>query len=243
VGNHSRLIARSLIGLVALALCARVCAEDRFVVPDTRPVHGARYLEITGDDRSELVAREWRVDGGLLLESTSSTGDRHLVLVDDARRTRAWRFESPGTATAVESVLAGGLIDVKGRVSGEPVVDSVPTEGALWIQSIERSLRDFVLTANDGATVRFAVLQPDTLKFRTLQARVFDEDDRNVAGRLTSVRRVRISLPGIGVLVWRSDYWFRMPDGLFVESRVTRGPPGTPETRVTLAEATGPAPR
>jgi len=198
-------------------------------------------VETTGDDRVTLVAREWRVDGGLLLESLSSSGDHHLVVVDDELGTRAWRFESG--RVAIESALLDGLIVVEGERSGRPVEEAGRTDDSRWLQSIERSLRDFVLTAADGERLAFVVLQPDTLKVRALQARVHDAEDRVVAGVRTPVRRVRVSLPGIAAILWRSDYWFRMPDGLFVESRVTRGPPGTRETVVTLVDDTGPAPR
>lgn len=55
-----------------------------------------------------------------------------------------------------------------------------------------------------------------------------------VDGTEVEARRIRISLPGLGVLIWRSDNWFRLSDGLFVQSNVTRGPPGTPPTIVSL---------
>ena len=200
-------------------------------------------METTGDERVTLVAREWRVDGGLLLESLSSTGDHHLVIVDDDLGTRAWRFENARAGVAIESKLLDGVIVVEGVQSGRPIEEAGRTDETRWLQSLERSLRDFVLTAADGERLAFVVLQPDTLKVRALQARVHDAEDRVVAGVRTPVRRVRVSLPGIAAILWRSDYWFRMPDGLFVESRVTRGPPGTRETVVALVEDTGPAPR
>ncbi|MFW6291463.1 MAG: hypothetical protein ACOC7V_03970 [Spirochaetota bacterium] len=231
-----------LLGIVALVLTAHPAdAEDMFAVPDGPPAHTARYTEVTDGERIDLVAREWRVDGGLLLESTSSTGDRHLVRVDERLRTRAWRFERESADVEIETIARNGTIVVGGNRDGQAVSERVQIGDARWIQSIERSLRDFVLNANEGDRIRFEVVQPDTLGARTLQARMLETGSRPVAGTPTDVRHVRISLPGIAALIWRSDYWFRLPDGLFVESRVTRGPPGTPETVVTLVDDSGPA--
>ena len=243
----SRLLRRGLaplLGVVALLASARPAgAQDLFDGPDEPSAHTARYVEVTAGERTELVAREWRVDGGLLLESTSSAGERHLVRVDRDLQTLAWRFEAVSPAAEIESVMDDGTVVVTGTRSGESVHADVPLGDARWIQSIERSLRDFVLTAERGERMRFEVVQPDTLSARTLQARALETESRRVAGRQTEVRHVRISLPGIGALIWRADYWFRLPDGLFVESRVTRGPPGTPETVVTLVDDSGRAPR
>ncbi len=223
-------------------MTAHPADADEFALPAAPPAHTARYTEVTEGETIDLVAREWLVDGGLLLESTSSTGDRHLVRVDEHLRTRAWRFESESPQVEIESIKRGATIVVNGYRDGQAVRERVRLGDARWIQSIERSLREFVLAADEGDRIRFDVVQPDTLGARTLQARMLKTGTRRVAGEPTDVRHVRITLPGIGSLVWRSDYWFRLSDGLFVESRVTRGPPGTPETVVTLVDDSGPAP-
>jgi len=233
-----------LLGIVALLAAARPAgADDAFAVPDAPPAHTARYAAITAGTRTELVAREWRVNGGLLLESTSSSGDHHLVRVDEHLQTRAWRFEGTSPSVQIESVAHGETVVVEGCFDGRAVSERIRLGDARWIQSIERSLREFVFTAESGDRIRFDVVQPDALRARTLQARMLETGTRRVAGTPTRVRRVRISLPGIGALIWKSDYWFRLSDGLFVESRATRGPPGTPETVVTLVSDSGPAPR
>lgn len=232
-----------LLGVLALAPAHPTDAQTLFEVPDAPPVHTARYAEVTGDERTELVAREWRVDGGLLLESRSSSRERHLVRVDPGLETLAWRFEGTSPVAAIEAVRRGDRVVLEGRRADETIGGRLDLADARWIQSIERSLRDFVLAADPRERTLFQVVQPDTLSARVLQARFLRTEDRTVAGTPTEVRHVRISLPGVGALVWRSDYWFRASDGLFVESRVTRGPPGTPETVVTLIEDSGTAPR
>jgi hypothetical protein len=210
--------------------------------PPGEPLHTATYVETTAGSRIELTAREWSVPGGLHLESVSSAGDRHVVLVDSALGTRSWLYVSEREATAVQTRRDGERVVIDGRVGDAPVRGEVELPEPLWIQSIERSLRRFVLEGSPGDRLRFAVVQPDNLSARTLQARIMGDEEITVSGERVLARRIRISLPGIGVVIWRSNYWFRLPDGLFVQSRVTRGPPGTPETVVSLVSDSGPAP-
>ena len=245
-----------MTALLLLLSAAAVAGPDPFDRPPGEPLHVSTYVESTADQSVELTAREWRVTGGLYLESLSSTGDRHVVIVDGALQTLAWRFESGDGSTRIDAArehppqgppapgAGGGTPGVRlaGLVRGEPVGGAVMLGDYVWIQSIERSLRRFILAGEPGDRLRFSVVQPDNLSARTLQARVMGDEAVLVDGLSIPARRVRISLPGIGAIIWSSDYWFRLPDGLFVQSRVTRGPPGTPETVVRLTGDSGPAP-
>lgn len=230
------------VGAIAFALLGAACAigEESTAPPPGEPIHTATYRETTAGESMRLVAREWRTDGGLFLESVSSTGDRHVVLVDDRLVTRSWRYHSSNTR--VLAARRGATVSVSGRVEGASVDGTVEIRETPWIQSIERSLREFVLGGAEGDRLRFSVVQPDNLSARTLQAQIMGDEVLEIEGRAVQTRRIRISLPGIGALFWRSSYWYRLSDGLFVQSRVTRGPPGTPETLVILTGDSGRAP-
>ena len=108
-----------------------------------------------------------------------------------------------------------------------------------WVQSIVRTLRGFVLAGSRGDVLRFSVVLPDDLSARTLQASIMSDEEVVMNGRAVVARRVRISLPGTGVLIWRSTYWYRLSDGLLVHLRFTGDPAGTP---MTLAGDSGSAP-
>jgi hypothetical protein len=203
-------------------------------LPSGEPLDRSSYIETTAGDSIALTAREWRVPEGLVLESSDSRGDRHIVIVNDTLETQAWQFRSERDQTRLDVKRNGAGVSIRGTVAGEPVERETDLPEPLWIQSIERSLRRFVVDGEAGDRIRFAVVQPDTLSARTLEARIMGDERISVAGETVTARRVRISLPGIGAIIWRSNYWFRLPDGLFVQSRVTRGPPGTPETLVSL---------
>jgi len=234
-----------MLGIVRTSPCAltvllisSVCsldAQQPFAIPDEPPLRTSRYAEVTAGDRTVITAREWARDGGLTLQSTSSTGEQHTVLVDDALRTVAWRYENATARTRVEAISAeDGLVRLTGEVEGSLVDATLRLSEAVWIQSIERSLQRLALSGSPGDRLRFSVVQPDNLSSRTLQAQIMRDETITLDGAEIEARRIRISLPGLGVLIWRSDYWFRLSDGLFVRSDVTRGPPGTPPTIVSL---------
>ena len=237
-------ISASIIIAAHLVFSGTVAAQDRFTAPSADPVHSSVYTEATDGERITIVAREWETaGGGLMLESTASSGERHVVLVTRELATVAWRFGNDAESAQFEvEAVDQSMVRVTTTTLGEESVGYARLNEPLWIQSLERSLRRFVMNGSEGDRLRFSVVQPDTLSTRTLQARIMADETVAVGTSLVPARRVRISLPGIGVLVWRSDYWFRLTDGLFAQSRVTRGPPGTPETVVSLVSDSGPVP-
>ncbi len=229
-----RIFAILLTALLAVPVTT-VHPEQPFAIPEKTPLRTSVYAETTDGARTVITAREWARNGGLTLQSTSSTGERHTVLVDEALRTVAWRYERAAAGTRVEAISAAdGSVRLTGEVEGSPVDATIRLGEAAWIQSIERSMERLALSGTPGDRLRFSVVQPDNLSSRTLQARVMGDETITVDGNEVEARRIRISLPGLGVLIWRSDYWFRLSDGLFVQSNVTRGPPGTPPTIVNL---------
>ena len=214
-----------------------VGAEQPFTIPDEPALRTSTYAEVTDGARTVITAREWARDGGLTLQSTSSAGERHTVLVDETLSTVAWRYEHLAAGTRVEAIRGeDGRVQLSGEIDGTPLDGTVQLGELVWIQSIERSMQRLALSGSPGDRLRFSVVQPDNLSSRTLQARIMGDETISVDGAEVEARRIRISLPGLGVLIWRSDYWFRLSDGLFVQSDVTRGPPGTPPTIVSLLE-------
>ena len=81
----------------------------------------------------------------------------------------------------------------------------------------------------------FWTVRPDNLDVLTLQA------TREGGGRLPMedggevlANKVVIRLEGLMSALWSAEYWFRQGDDLFVRYRGTHGPPGVPETVITL---------
>jgi hypothetical protein len=58
-----------------------------------------------------------------------------------------------------------------------------------------------------------------------------------VQEREVETQNIRVKLTGFKAIFWHSDYWFRRSDGLFLKYRGVEGPPGTPETVMTLASS------
>ncbi len=194
-----------------------------------------RYRERTGDSVEYLTASERLVSDTIELRSRSTTGETHTVVVDERLESLSWAHRHPSEDTDYVAVRNGPTIEVSGRSQGEEVSEVFTLSGeAPWIQSIERSLREFALS--DDRRIEFWTIQPGDIQLRRLQAVRRGRNAITVDGTLTDAWEIRLGLPGFASLFWSATYWFRTSDGLFVRSEAVRGWPGTPVTVVELVE-------
>ena len=63
------------------------------------------------------------------------------------------------------------------------------------------------------------------------------EEIHTVRGPRLAAAKVVIRPDGLLGGLWRAEYWFRAEDGQFVRYRGTHGPPGTPETVISLLDS------
>ncbi len=200
------------------------------------------YRERTGDSVEYLTATERIINDTLELSSRSTTRETHIVMAGEDLESLSWTHRHPAEDTEYTAVRDGRTIEVSGRSQGEEVAEIFTLRGeAPWIQSIERSLREFALS--EDRRMEFWTIQPGDIQLRKLQALRRGRDTVAVDDTPTDAWEIRLSLPGIASLFWSATYWFRTSDGLFVRSEAVRGWPGTPVTVVELVEeAVGSAP-
>lgn len=207
-----------------------IASGNLFAGPDT-----LRYRERTGDDVEYLTATERVANDTLELSSRSTTGETHTVVVNERLESLRWTHRYPAEETEYTAVRNGQTIEVSGRSRDDKVAQTFTlSDDAPWIQSIERSLRDFALS--DDSRIEFWTVQPGDIQLRKLQAVRRGRDTVAVDDTPTDAWEIRLSLPGIASLFWSATYWFRTSDGLFVRSEAVRGWPGTPVTVVELVE-------
>ncbi len=195
-----------------------------------------RFRERTGDIVVYLTSDE-RVDqNGYVLSSRSSLGEEHRVIVDDRLESVRWRHRFVADDTDYTAVRTGRRIELTGSHRGTPISRSYSIgDDAPWIQSIERSLRSFVLS--DSRRTEFYTIQPDEFQLRRLQAVRRGRSVVDVDGVPTDAWEIRVSVAGIASIFWSATYWFRAEDGQFVRSEAVRGWPGTPVTIVELVDS------
>ena len=197
-----------------------------------------RFRERTGDTVLYLESSERRVGDHLELRSESSTGEVHIVTVDaETLESISWRHSAPRASTEYIARRTGRTISVTGRSDGTRVHETFQLDDEdPWIQSIERSLRAFVLS--DHRRTEFFTIQPDEFQLRRLQAVRRGRATVDVDGVATDAWEIRVSVAGIASIFWSATYWFRARDGQFVRSEAVRGWPGTPVTVVEMVDST-----
>lgn len=111
-----------------------------------------------------------------------------------------------------------------------------PIDDAPWYQATSWSLRALVLSSQ--MEVRFWTVRIDTLTVHKIKAVKKQQMILNLNGAKEEAEEVELRLEGLLALFWKSSYWFRRSDGVFLRFEGPSGPPGTPDV---VVEYQGPA--
>lgn len=194
------------------------------------------FRETTADQSIYLTSREIPQPDGWLLLSESPLGESHRLRINESLETLSWTHINPEADINYTAERSGNRIQLRGVNGGQRVnQDFTLSRNLPWIQSLERSLADFVVSGR--SRIEFWTIQPGDLVFRRLLAQRQGSSMIQVNGEPVEAVEVRISLPGIGSIFWSMSYWYRASDGQFVLSRSVRGWPGTPETLVEMVSS------
>ena len=104
-------------------------------------------------------------------------------------------------------------------------------------QATSWSLRAFVLSSLKE--IRFWTVRTDTLTAHKITAVKKKRMILNLNGANEEAVEVELRLGGLLSVFWKSNYWFRRTDGVFLRFEGPSGPPGAPDV---IVEYQGPAP-
>jgi len=196
------------------------------------------YRDRTG--HVDIIIHIWKEElpSGAMVHSLMSDGDIHRVENDGSNETISYRFASPSRNTSYRAHREGNEIMIEGTLNGSPLSRRLPINAAIWMESVEWSLREYAMSGSPRPFL-FWVLQPYEVKAYLLQAIGEPEENIIVNGHAQAAARVRVRPTGILAPFWSSLYWFRPSDGRFMRYEGVRGLPGTPKTVVELID-TGP---
>jgi hypothetical protein len=191
------------------------------------------YRDRTGAGVVFIRMEQELLPQGVLIRSFLSNGEFHEVEYGAARTTVSYRVVSPARNLDYTVRREENLLSFKGVFAGEPISREQRIDDTPWFETIEVSIRDFVL-ADAQAPKLFWTVQPWEAKAYLLQATNEGADTVSVNGVQTKALRVRVRAAGLLSLFWSSLYWYRSSDGSFVRYEAVRGPPGMPLTTVEL---------
>lgn len=109
-------------------------------------------------------------------------------------------------------------------------------DDAPWFQAISLNLRRFV--GSGESRIEFWTVRSDVLSAHKIVAEKQGLEEIAAAGQTHRARVVELRLSGALSGFWKSRYWFRANDSLFLQFEGPSGPPGSP---LRLISYQGPA--
>lgn len=142
------------------------------------------------------------------------------------------RYKRTKPNNDLSAVRKGNTIEVNVIENGKSRSNKIDTGNKIWIQNISLSLQWFVKN-NRKETMSFCIIKTDDLSPFDMVAKKKKDADITVGPNNFIATNVMVTLPGMKSVLWKSNYWFRKNDGLFLKYEGTDGP-GTPVTTTQL---------
>jgi len=197
-------------------------------------VEAVRYQEQTGDEigyfsweieRSNPVVISSREPGKTFTNTCRLDGD-----------TLSW--EISGKEGTVRADRRQQELILKGHWNGNNIDKTIPLDSSPWFQALSFSLGASVIQKDRN--VEFWMVRPDDFTVHKLKASRIKTEFLSIGGTRVEAHRIRVRLTGAMSMLWHADYWFRTGDLLLVRYEGVHGPPGTPETVISLLPENGP---
>lgn len=181
------------------------------------------YLKTIGKTSERVF---WSVEKSDTFEMLYSTKHETSVTKTDAEMaTTHWNKISSIQNTELSALRNMEEIHIKGIFKGEPVDRKVIIDHAPWYQATSWSLRNFILSEEQSR--EFWMLRTTTLKpYKVLVTKIGEETLADTEQTQTIKAELRIQ--GLLSHFWKSNYWFRKSDGVFLRFEGASGPPGSP---------------
>lgn len=203
---------------------------------DASSVESYRYEETIGGIEKQI---QWCVHKSepirLLYQSESET---HITQTDKSFATDQWEMDKQDEGTSLHARRRPHAIIIRGRWKGRKISKELPIDDAPWYQATSWSLRDFVLSSRQE--IRFWTVRIDTLTVHKIRAVKKLPAVLDLNGVKEETVEVELRLGGLLSLFWKSSYWFRCSDGVFLRFEGLSGPPGAPDVVVEYRCPTSP---
>jgi hypothetical protein len=212
---------RIAVTIWSLALACPLAAAQGFLP----------YRDLTGTRETTVDIEEEILPDGSIMHSRMTDGELHDVRLDASTVTISYHVVSPARRIDYRVTRDGDILHVAGTFAGAPISKTIRIGGPPWYESIERSIRDYIITG-ETRPLPFWILNPwDATAYR-MEAQSEGQEVITVNDRQVTAVRIRVSPVGLLRLFWSSLYWFRPSDGRFLRYEAVRGLPGTPKTVV-----------
>lgn len=199
--------------------------------PDSLDEGLYRYNSVTGDDRSFFIWEKENI--GELVKITVHDHENSRIMENTCRQngeTISWLVKDPEREIRAERDASA--LRVYGNDSGKVIDVTYAIDERNWFQPMSFSLKGFLFS--DEKRISFWTIRQDTLELLTIVAVKEGIENVEINGNLIPAFKVEVRLEGFLSPFWHGTYWYRQENGQFMKYRAVNGPPGTPETVITL---------
>jgi hypothetical protein len=194
------------------------------------------YREQTGSRVALVDVWEEQEGEDLLLRTVMSYGESYDILNSPDMATLSFSYGNTAENTFYSVHREGDSIRMEGTLRGKPFSRLSRIDSHPLYESVERSLQGFAISGSTR-TLDFWMVLPTEAQVFQMVARREGRDRVEVAGESVDAERVKVTLPGIGAILWSSLYWYRPSDGTFLRSESVRGIGfGIPKSVLELVE-------
>jgi hypothetical protein len=215
--------------LCVVSACCGLLIVRAAPASSSHPHETHTYIEQTGEAVKEVTWTLEKADTFIL--TYLSPFERHVTTTGLDYDTHRWHVTEKNGLSDFTAVRTGASISISGRFRGDPVNKTIPIDGTDWYQASSLSLRGFA-ASTDREKV-FWTIRSDTLTVHKIKAVKQGLETIDVNGVMKKAVRIKLSLTGLLSHFWKSDYWFSVPEGVFLQFKGPSGPPGSPMTTVT----------
>lgn len=185
-----------------------------------------KYEYACGNQKSILNWTESKA-GDLIRLKTVQGNEVHQYAMTGNYRTVAWEYSNTSENTNLKVVLENGVYQISGVFKSKSYSKSYPSKGYPWYQNIGFNIG---VSIAGKADFKFECFRPDNLKLYEMQA----ESKEFINHEGIHEHWVIVHLTGMLSKFFSSDYYIDPLTKQFIRYRGVHGPPGTPETIITI---------
>ena len=187
------------------------------------------FRKVTGEYVEDI---NWSLrKGDNFVLTYSSPGEHHVTMTGMHYDTIRWTVFNKDEQTDLMAQRHEDIIVLKGRYKGQTINKTLEINSDPWYQATSLSLRDLI--ASEETERMFWTIRYDTLTVHRIRATKQSKETIESGENQLSLLHIRLTLPGMLAPLWKSDYWFSLPDGVLFRFEGPSGPPGSPRTTVT----------
>ncbi len=194
------------------------------------------YKETTSGNDIDIKITINKLENEYLVKTSSVVNNDEMIYNTDlSLSVIRWKYYKPDNGTDVILARSGKSISIMGRHKNKKIENKIEVDDLPWYEAcfLGMGFKDFI--ASEKNTIDFLAMNPEDLKIYKYELKKERTETIEINGQKVESVYAKISLTGFLKLFWSGEMWFRKSDGVFILSKMTKGP-GAPVSTMKLIE-------